>query len=92
MAGGQGADYWGVGPLRVSRTKKDAGAPLGIPGFAAIVEQAAGVPCIAIGGVLPEDVSLVRGAGGAGVAVVSGILDAPDVERAARAYCVRGEK
>jgi thiamine-phosphate pyrophosphorylase len=86
VAGGQGADYWGVGPLRVSRTKPDAGTPLGIPGFRAIVEEAGGTPCLAIGGVLPEDVSPVLAAGGAGVAVIAGILGAPDVEEAARAY------
>ena len=45
---------------------------------------AGGRPCIAIGGVRPEDVPLVLAAGGAGVAVVSGILGAEDVEAAAR--------
>ena len=39
---------------------------------------------IAIGGVRPEDVPAVRGTGGAGVAVVSGILGADDVEGARR--------
>ncbi|NOT09773.1 MAG: thiamine phosphate synthase, partial [Gemmatimonadales bacterium] len=43
-----------------------------------------GVPCVAIGGVMPGDVALVRAAGGAGVAVVSGILSAADPEVAAR--------
>jgi thiamine monophosphate synthase len=36
--------------------------------------------------VRPEDVAEVRAAGGAGVAVVSGILGAEDVETAARRY------
>jgi thiamine-phosphate pyrophosphorylase len=80
------ADYWGVGPWRVTSTKADAGAPLGLEGFARIVGRAAGRPCVAIGGVRPEDIPLVLGAGGAGVAVVSGILGATDVETAARAY------
>jgi thiamine monophosphate synthase len=41
---------------------------------------------VAIGGLRPEDVTLVRAAGGAGVAVVSGILGAADVEASARRY------
>ena len=82
----QGADYWGVGPLRVTTTKADAGAALGIEGFREIVALARGLPCIAIGGLRPEDVAAVRGAGGVGVAVASGILGEADVEAAARRY------
>ena len=47
---------------------------------------AEGKPCIAIGGVKPEDVAAVIGAHGAGVAVVSGILSGNDVEAQTRAY------
>ncbi len=81
-----GADYWGVGPWRATGTKSDAGAALGEDGFARIVSLAGATPCIAIGGVRPEDVRAVRDAGGAGVAVVSGILAAADVAAAARRY------
>jgi thiamine-phosphate pyrophosphorylase len=80
------ADYWGIGPLRVSPTKPDAGEPLGIDGLRAILSQAGGRPCVAIGGVLPEDVSPVQAIGFAGVAVVSGILAGTDAEAAARRY------
>jgi thiamine-phosphate diphosphorylase len=80
------ADYWGVGPWRVTSTKGDAGEAIGAEGFAEVVKLAGGRPCIAIGAIRPEDVPLVRQAGGAGVAVVSGILAAPDVARAATAY------
>ena len=80
------ADYWGVGPWRVTGTKADAGAALGPDGFRQMVALAHGTPCVAIGGVRPEDVPLVHAAGGAGVAVVSGILGEPDVEGAARRY------
>lgn len=85
---GDAADYWGVGPLNATRTKLDAGAPLGLAGFGAIVARSGGRPCIAIGSVMPGDVAGVVGAGGAGVAVVSGILGAADVESAARSYRV----
>lgn len=83
---GEGADYWGVGPWRATGTKPDAGAAIGSEGFRAIVERAAGKSCIAIGGVQPADVAAVLEAGGAGVAVVSGILGAEDITAAAWAY------
>jgi thiamine-phosphate pyrophosphorylase len=80
------ADYWGIGPWRVTGTKGDAGPALGADGFRRLVTLAGGRPCLAIGGIRPEDRSLVRAAGGAGVAVASGILRAPDVEGATREY------
>jgi len=85
-----GADYWGVGPWRDTATKGDAGAGLGADGFARLAALARGRPCIAIGGVRPEDVPAVMSRGGSGVAVVSGILVAADVEAAARAYVEAG--
>ena len=87
-AAAAGADYWGVGPWRATATKADAGAALGPAGFAAIVALAGGTPCIAVGGIRPEDMAEVRRAGGAGVAAVSGILGEEDVEAAARRYDV----
>lgn len=85
MAGGAGADYWGVGPLHATTTK-EAGPPLELQGFAGIVAHAGGIPCVAIGGVMPSDVVSVCAAGGIGVAVVSGILAADDPAQAARSY------
>lgn len=82
---GQAADYWGVGPFRVSRTKAEAGQALGIEGFRSLTQRAGARPCVAIGGVRPEDVSVIRAAGGAGVAVVSGIFGG-DAEEGARRY------
>lgn len=82
---GLGADYWGVGPWSATTTKS-AGQALGPDGFRGIVRLGAGKPCIAIGGVRPEDGPAVVAAGGAGVAIVSGILAAPDPEKAAREY------
>ena len=84
------ADYWGIGPWRATITKSDAGAGLGAEGFARLCRLAGGRPCLAIGGILPGDVPMVRAAGGAGVAVVSGILGAEDVERATRSYGLEG--
>ncbi|MGZ8392380.1 MAG: thiamine phosphate synthase [Gemmatimonadales bacterium] len=83
------ADYWGIGPWRATGTKEDAGIGLGADGFGRLRGLAGGKPVLAIGGVIPEDVPLVLGAGGMGVAVVSGILGAEDVEAAARRYAGR---
>ncbi len=83
---GLGADYWGVGPWRASGTKPDAGTPLGAAGFRAIRARAGTIPCVAIGGILPGDVGDVFRAGGAGVAVGSGILGARLIEEAASGY------
>lgn len=83
---GQGAGYWGVGPWRGTTTKGDAGMALGPEGFGRLKRLAAGWPCIAIGGIMPSDVPDVLQSGGAGVAVVSGILGADNVEAAAREY------
>lgn len=83
------ADYWGIGPLRATATKPDAGTALGIAGAQRLLACAGGRPCVLIGGVLPEDVPLARIAGFAGVAVSSGILASPDVEAAARRYSQR---
>lgn len=80
------ADYWGIGPWRVTATKADAGAGLGPDGFARLARLARGRPCIAIGAVQPDDAGAVRAAGGSGVAVVSGILGAANVAGAAARY------
>jgi thiamine-phosphate pyrophosphorylase len=85
-AAAEAADYWGIGPWRVTTTKADAGEGLGPDGFARLVRLSAGRPCLAIGAVRPGDLPLVRAAGGSGVAVVSGILGALDVRAAAAAY------
>ena len=92
MAGG--ADYWGIGPWRATPTKADAGIGLGVSGFSRLLRLAGGKPAIAVGGVTPEDVPMILQAGGTGVAVVSGILGAEDVEEAARRYrkSVNGER
>lgn len=79
---GDTVDYLGVGAIRPTSTKPDHPVPLGLAGFQAIV-AATRLPCVAIGGVGLADVRLLRGAGAAGVAVVSAICAADDPSRAA---------
>jgi thiamine-phosphate pyrophosphorylase len=82
---GAAGDYWGVGPYRATGTKPGAGSALGREGLLAILARAGGRPCVAIGGVRPEDVAEIRAAGAVGVAVVSGIFTA-DPEAGAGEY------
>jgi thiamine-phosphate pyrophosphorylase len=83
---GLAADYWGIGPLHTTQTKGDAGTALGPHGIVDLLAKAGGRPCVAIGGVRPDDVVSMREIGCAGVAVVSGILADEDPELAARFY------
>ena len=79
-----GADYLGVGALRATSSKPDT-TVIALEGIAGICRSTA-IPVLAIGGVLPTDVPALREIGVFGVAVSSGILEAPDPESAARAY------
>ena len=78
------ADYIGAGAFRSTASKRDA-VVIGGQGIAGLV-GATHLPVVAVGGIRPGDVPGLRGAGAAGVAVLSGILEADDPERAARSY------
>ena len=70
-------DHIGIGPVFQTQTKTDAGAELGIEGFAAL---AARKPCpvVAIGSVKVPIVADLIHAGADGVAVVSAICGQED--------------
>ena len=78
-----GADYLGVGDVFGTRTKPDAGKPIGPNGLAEIVRRVR-VPVVAIGGVTAENAGEAVRAGAAGVAVISAVVSAPDPEEATR--------
>ncbi|HVV94144.1 MAG TPA: thiamine phosphate synthase [Hyphomicrobiales bacterium] len=77
-------DYLGTGPLRVTTTKADAGAAIGIEGLVA-VRTLTTLPLVAIGGVDAALAAEAAAAGADGVAVVSAICGAPDPAAAAAA-------
>src|SRR5262249_1528518 len=83
---GDAADYWGIGPLRATAAKSDAGAAIGIGGASRLRAAAGTRPAVLIGGVQPDDAAAARAAGFTGVAVSSGILAPSDVSAAAAAY------
>jgi thiamine-phosphate pyrophosphorylase len=84
----EGADYIGASPIFATPTKPDATSPLGLEGLRALAAsmRAAGrrLPIVAIGGINEGNAAAIIGAGAAGIAVVSAIVSAQDVEAASR--------
>jgi len=79
-----GANYIGVGPVFATGTKPQT-PPVGVE----LVRQVASrvhIPFFAIGGITLDNLDQVLAAGATRVAVVSAILNAPDVTAAARQF------
>jgi len=79
----EGADYLGVGSVYPTRTKADAGEPIGPDGLAHIVASVS-IPVVGIGGISEIDVDEVIAAGAEGVAIISAVVAADDVRAATR--------
>jgi len=79
-----GADYVVLGPVYETPSKQVFGPPLGLSKLEAVC-QVVQVPIIGIGGVTVDRARDVRRAGAFGVAVITAILSAEDVETATRA-------
>lgn len=79
-----GADFVIAG--HVFETASKAGLPGRGRRFIESIAAACPLPIIAIGGITPDRVAEVVSAGAHGVAVISGILNADDPERAAARY------
>jgi thiamine-phosphate pyrophosphorylase len=77
-----GADYVAVGSIYPT-TSKDRCKPVG-PGTLRRIRPKVSVPLIAIGGINHANVQEVVSAGADGIAVISAVLGADDVEKAAR--------
>jgi thiamine-phosphate pyrophosphorylase len=78
-----GADYIGASPIFATPTKPAAPPPMGVAGLEELA-RASTMPVVAIGGLNAANAASMIRAGAAGVAVVSAIVGAEDVERAAR--------
>lgn len=78
-----GADYLGIGPVFGSPTKADAGRPIGLDGLEAYC-GARIAPVIGVGGITAGTAASVVEAGAVGVAVVSAVSRADDMESSAR--------
>jgi len=78
-----GADYLGTGAVYEARgSKADAGTPVG-PERVRAVKAAVRIPAVGIGGLKAENARPVIEAGADGVAVITGVVGAPDIAAAA---------
>lgn len=78
-----GADYIGIGPVFLTKTKRDADAPMGLETLEAITSSVS-IPTVAIGGITPINATSVMQAGVDGLAVISAIIGQGDPEAASR--------
>lgn len=79
---GEGADYVTLSPVFPTRSHPDA-TPLGVETLRRMCREIPG-PVLALGGITPDNAGAVMDAGAFGVALIRGLLDAPDPQQAAR--------
>jgi len=82
----EGASYLGVGCIYGTRSKLDAGDPVG-PQRVAEIRAAVGIPVVAIGGITLDRVPELVAAGADGVAVLSAVTRAKNMKTATRDFC-----
>lgn len=78
-----GADYLGCTAVFPTATKPDHREPLGLDGLQRLA-RAVSIPVVAIGGIHAGNAADVLARGAAGIAVVSAVMAADDVEAATR--------
>jgi len=83
VAAGAGADYLGVGPVFTTTTKAGALPGRGLD-LVRAVRAAVALPLVGIGGITPDTAPAVRAAGADAVAMIAGLVRAPDVTAAVR--------
>lgn len=76
-----GADYVGMGPVFNTSSKEDAKKPAGVKGILAVRAEFSDLPIVGIGGISSNNVEQVWQAGVSGVAVISAIANAVDIEK-----------
>jgi thiamine-phosphate pyrophosphorylase len=79
-----GADYLGASPVFTSSTKPEAGVGMGLAGLCQIVRAAGQTQVVGIGAINGGNAAGVIKTGAAGIAVISALVAAPDVTKAAR--------
>ncbi len=78
-----GADYLGVGPIYTTKTKADAGEPIGLSLLTELASRYS-TPLIAIGGIKADNAAVVLQAGAQGIAVIRAAVSAQDIVAATR--------
>jgi thiamine-phosphate pyrophosphorylase len=79
------ADYVAFGPIFPTASKRNPDAVVGLEGLRE-VRKATGKPLVAIGGITLENARAVIEAGADSVAVISGLVGAPDIRQRAQAF------
>lgn len=82
-AAAEAVDYVAFGPVFPTRTKANPDPVVGLDGLRAM-RGVVSCPVVAIGGITRRNAAEVAAAGADGVAVISDLLGAPDLEAAAR--------
>lgn len=80
-----GANYIGVGPLYETTSKSISGEPAGPELVREVVKGLPGLPLVGVGGISERKAGTVIREGASGVAVISAIAGADNVEEATRA-------
>ena len=78
-------DYLGFGPIFKPGSKQDHDPVVGLEGLRAI-RRLTSLPVFAIGGIQIDQVKEVMRTGANGIAVISGILKAPDISHAVKLF------
>ena len=79
------ADYIAIGPIFPTTSKENPDPVVGLEGLRQ-ARRATGKPLVAIGGINFENAREVLATGADSVAVIGGLLDAPDLEERAREF------
>jgi thiamine-phosphate pyrophosphorylase len=80
----EGADYVGIGPIYLTKTKEDAKVAQGTKLITEVRNKGINVPIVGIGGITSDNAATVIKSGGDGVSVISAISLADDPEKSAR--------
>ncbi|MFU0790454.1 thiamine phosphate synthase [Cerasibacillus sp. JNUCC 74] len=75
-------DYLGVGPIFATTTKEDAKPPVGTTWISEVKQRYPNMPIVGIGGISTQNANSVIEAGADGVAVISAITRANDIQEA----------
>ncbi|MBM7693932.1 thiamine-phosphate pyrophosphorylase [Peribacillus deserti] len=78
-----GADYFGLGPIFPTNTKKDAKPVQGLSFIQELRRKRIHIPIVGIGGINPQNAHLVMDAGADGVSVITAISKADSPYQAA---------
>lgn len=76
--------YFGIGPIFATSSKADAASQIGIAYITQMKNAAQNTPLVAIGGITVNDVAAIMRAGADGIAVISAITRADNIEEAVR--------